>query len=209
MNRAVIICAAKIKNYQFLKTLLKNDDYFIFCDGGLNHQKELNVSPDLIIGDFDSYTQPVNSRAETIVLPREKDDTDSIFAAKEAVRRGAKSILLLGVIGGRLDHSIANLSILIKLQKLNIPASIIDNYSQIELVDSNPKFIPDTFPFFSLLNITGECQGVNIQNAKWELTDGKIECNYQYAVSNQVIKGKQAKVWVSKGTALLIKDFEE
>ena len=61
--------------------------FFIYCDCGLRHQKALGAEPDLIVGDFDSHEKPETDR-ETIVLPVKKDDTDTVFAAKEAMRRG-------------------------------------------------------------------------------------------------------------------------
>ena len=55
MKTAVIFGAAPIKNYETVKKYISDDDFFIFCDGGLVHQKELDIAPDLIIGDFDSF----------------------------------------------------------------------------------------------------------------------------------------------------------
>ena len=82
-SRCVIFGAAKIQNYEQIKKNLLPDDFFVFCDGGLAHSKELKIEPDLIVGDFDSFEKP-DTNSETIVLPCEKDDTDSFFAVKEA-----------------------------------------------------------------------------------------------------------------------------
>ena len=111
MGRCVIVGGAEIQDYDRLRTALHDTDYYIFCDSGLKHLEPLGVLPDLIVGDFDSHPVP-HLPVETIRLPREKDDTDTMFAAREAQRRGFSEVLLLGAIGRRLDHSLGNVAIL-------------------------------------------------------------------------------------------------
>ena len=118
---------------------------------------------------------------------------------------GFEEFLLVGVIGARLDHTLANLSILLMLDTAGKSAKAVDDYSEMEIVSSGPAFIEDTYSFFSLLNITGEAEGVTIENAKYPLENAAIECDYQYAVSNEVLPGKVARVSVAKGRLLLIK----
>jgi len=204
MRRCVIIGGAGIERYDSVRARLRDDDYFVFCDSGLRHAEGLGASPDLIVGDFDSHENP-HMDVETIVLPREKDDTDTFFAAKEMLSHGFEEFLLVGVIGARLDHTLANLSILLMLDTAGKSAKAVDDYSEMEIVSSGPAFIEDTYSFFSLLNITGEAEGVTIENAKYPLENAAIECDYQYAVSNEVLPGKVARVSVAKGRLLLIK----
>jgi len=204
MRRCVIIGGAGIERYDIVRARLRDDDYFVFCDSGLRHAEGLGASPDLIVGDFDSHENP-HMDVETIVLPREKDDTDTFFAAKEMLSHGFEEFLLVGVIGARLDHTLANLSILLMLDTAGKNAKAVDDYSEMEIVSSGPAFIEETYSFFSLLNITGEAEGVTIENAKYPLENAAIECDYQYAVSNEVLPGKVARVSVAKGRLLLIK----
>lgn len=205
MRRCVIVGGADINNYEYIKTRITENDYVVFCDSGLKHMKELGVSPSLIVGDFDSYINP-NLDVETIVLPCEKDDTDTVFAVKEAIKRDFEEFLLIGVIGARLDHTLGNVSILLYLESLSKKGVIIDDYSDMEIVSNIPVLIDDSYAFFSLLNITGEAKGVTIRNAKYPLDNAEITCEYQYAVSNEVISGKTAEVSVQNGKLLLIKD---
>lgn len=208
MSRCVIIGGAKIKDYDRVLNYLKEDDFFIFCDGGLNHLKKLNVPPHLIVGDFDSHKNP-NLPVETIVLPCEKDDTDTVFAVKEALKRNFSDFLLLGVIGQRLDHTLGNVSILLMLHSLQKTAKIVDDYSEITIVSENAVSIDDSCKYFSLLNISGKAKGVFIEGAKYPLNDAEITCDYQYGISNEVLPGKTAKVWVKDGMLLLIKVTNE
>lgn len=205
MKRCVIIGGAAIKQYDSIKTKLHKDDFNIFCDSGLSHMKSLEISAHLIVGDFDSHENPHYDGIETIVLPSEKDDTDTVFAVKEAIKRGYDDFLLIGVIGARLDHTLGNVSILLKLHSLGKKAVIIDDYSEMEIVADKSVYIDDHYKFFSLLNISGVARGVNIKNAKYPLKDAEISVEYQYGISNEVIFGKKAEVFLSEGKLLLIK----
>lgn len=205
MKRCVIVGGADIGNYAYIREALTADDYVVFCDSGLRHMEQLRARPSLIVGDFDSHENP-HLDAETIVLPCEKDDTDTVYAVKEAVRRGFDTFLLVGVVGGRLDHTLGNVSILLYLDAIGKKGVIIDDYSEMEIVSSAPVHISDAYAFFSLLNITGCARGISIQNAKYPLENGEITCEYQYGVSNEVLPGKTATVSLREGKLLLIKD---
>jgi thiamine pyrophosphokinase len=208
MKRCVIIGGAPINDYGFIKSKINEDDFIAVCDCGLRHLPHLCVEPDLIVGDFDSYEAP-KARCEIITLPCEKDDTDTFFAVKEALRRGFDEFLLLGVIGGRLDHSLGNISILLYLDSLGKRALACDDHSEIEIVSDNAAYIPDSYLYFSLLNVSGIARGITIKNAKYPLDNASIECEYQYGVSNETLKGKTAEVSVGEGRLLLIKIVKE
>ena len=204
MKRCVIIGGAQIINYDKIKEHLNKDDFNIFCDSGLRHEEELKLKPDLIVGDFDSYKNP-DTDIETIVLPCEKDDTDTVYAVKEALKRGFDEVLLIGVVGARLDHTLGNVSILLMLDSAGKKAKIVDDYSEMEIVSDKPVFIDDSFLYFSLLNISGLARGIDIENAKYPLKNAEITCEYQYGISNEVLPGKLAKVSLKEGRLLLIK----
>ncbi len=206
MNRCVIIGAAKISDYRKIRKYFRPDDFFIVCDGGLDHIEKLGINPNLIVGDFDSHENP-NLDVETIVLPHEKDDTDSVFALKTALSRGFKDFLFAGMIGGRLDHTLGNISMLLKCREEKVRALMLDDYSEIEIVGQEEIKIEDKFSYFSLLNISGTARGVTIKDALYNLENAEIPITYQYGVSNEVPKGKTAKVSVKEGCLLLIKDW--
>lgn len=206
MSRCVIIGASDINNVEFVRSVLKDDDYCIFCDAGIRHKEALCVSPSLIVGDFDSADNP-DLDVETIVLPCEKDDTDTFYAVKEGIKRGFTEFLLLGVIGRRLDHTLGNVSILLYLHKKGFNAQIIDDYSIMEIACEKEKKIAPLYPYFSLTNISGDVSGVTIKNAKYELNDADISCDYQYALSNETVDQKAATVSIKNGKMLLLKLF--
>lgn len=206
MKRCVIIGGADIGNYSRIRSLLSDNDFYISCDCGLKHSDGLGITPDLIIGDFDSAENPMLP-IETLVLPHRKDDTDTVYAVKEAVRRGFEEFLLLGVTGNRLDHTLGNIYILVMLDSLGKKAEIADDYSLISLVGAETAYIGSEFEYFSLVNITGLAKGISIKNAEYNLENAEITPGYQYGVSNEPLKGKTAEVSVAEGRLLLIKDF--
>ena len=206
MRRCVIVGGADISNYDRIIAHIKSDDFVIFCDSGLKHMEKLAVKPSLIVGDFDSHENP-RLDVETIVLPCEKDDTDTVFAVKEAIKRGYKEFLLIGVIGARLDHTLGNVYILEYLDQLGYKGRIVDDFSDMELVKDTPVLIDDSYSYFSVLNITGTLQDITIENAKYPLQNAAIQSGHQYGISNEVLKGKTASVRINVGKGLLIRVF--
>lgn len=206
MSKCVIIGGADIYNYDRVKKHLCPDDFYIFCDSGLRHLSSLGADADLIVGDFDSHPIP-ETKTETIILPCEKDDTDTMFAVKEGIRRGFEIFLFLGVIGGRIDHTLGNLSALLYLQSRGKKALLVDDFSEISVVAGDEELVDDSFSYFSLLNISGAAKGITVENAKFPLKDAEITCEYPYGVSNEVIKGKTARVKVKEGRLLLVKVY--
>lgn len=204
MKRCVIVGGADINNYEYTRSEIQCDDFIVFCDSGIKHLESLQVKPGLIVGDFDSHENP-HLDVETIVLPCEKDDTDTVFAVKEAMKQGYTDFLLIGVIGARLDHTLANVSILLYLDSNDANGKIIDDYSEMEIVSDHPAFITDDYSYFSLLNIFGKASGITIADAKYPLDNAEISCDYQYGISNEVNRGEVAEVTVRYGKLLLIK----
>ena len=102
--------------------------------------------------------------------------------------------------------TMANLSILLWLYRRGKRAAALDDYSELEIVGSGPAYIPDRYPYFSLLCVDGPASGISVRNAKFPLEDGVIAPEYQYGVSNEVLPGRTAEVSVREGCLLLIKD---
>ena len=207
MRRCVIVGGADIGDYERVSAYIGEDDYVIYCDSGLKHRANLCRQPNLIVGDFDSHENP-HLDIETIVLPCEKDDTDTVFAVKEAVKRGFTDFLLIGVVGARLDHTLGNIYVLEYLSSLGLTGKIVDDYSEMEYVTSSSAFVDDSFAYFSTINISGITRRISIENAKYPLDNAEIQSGYQYGISNEVLPGKTAKITVGEGSVLLIKVFK-
>lgn len=126
--RAVIIGNGEIRDYTYIKSLIKPDDFIICADGGLRHTKSLGISPDLAVGDFDSYGKSEN--IESIVYPSHKNLTDGEIAVDYALENGYSDILMLAMTGTRLDHTFTNIFQLAK--KGNI--TLIDDDNEVYFI---------------------------------------------------------------------------
>ena len=209
MNKCVVVGGATIENYEFVRKHIHEADYVIYCDCGLSHMKKLGALPSLIVGDFDSHENP-HMDTETIVLPTEKDDTDTVYAVKEGIKRGFTEFILVGVLGNRFDHSLGNLAILMMLEAKGVSGMIVDDYSEITVLSSGGKEnVADDCKFFSVLAAGGDAHGVTIENAKYNIENADIITNFPLGVSNEVPKGNTAQISLSQGRLFLIKVFNE
>lgn len=212
--RCVVVGGVPISCYERARGFIKNDDFVIYCDSGLKHLEGLGAAPALIIGDWDSYDDP-HMDVETITLPVAKDDTDTVYAVREGMKRGFSDFILLGAVGARLDHTLVNVYILTTLANRGCHGMIVDDYSEMELISSckdedgtirpGRATVEDKYPFFSLIAPEGEACGVSIRNAKFGINGASIGPDYQYATSNEVLPGKSAEITVEDGRLLLIK----
>lgn len=112
MSRCVIICASPYNQPKFIRNSINSNDYIICADGGFDTALKAGIIPHLIIGDFDSSKIVDNHNCKKVVLPTEKDDTDSVYCVRYAINHGYSEFLILGATGGRVDHMYANFSIL-------------------------------------------------------------------------------------------------
>lgn len=206
MRRCVVIGNGLIENEEKVRSYIRNDDFILACDGGLHYLERWGWKPDWAVGDFDSANTP-EADVETTVLPQEKDDTDTEHALHEAVNRGFREFLLLGMLGGRWDHTLGNIYLLRYLYLQGCRAYLADGQTMMEIVGREAVSIPDTVRYFSLLAIDGEADGVTIRGAKYPLEDACISCDRQYGISNEVCPGKTATVRVEKGCLLLIRTW--
>lgn len=206
MSRCVIVGNARINNYALIKKYIKEDDFFVYCDGGLKHVNKIGREPNLIIGDFDSHEKP-DTDTEIIELPCEKDDTDTCYAMKECINRGFDEFLFVGVIGERFDHTYGNISLLLKLDELNLKGVILDDYSEMSIVSKKGTTVKGDISYFSLLTLSEVSKGVTITGAKYNLDEAEISNSYQYGISNELIDGQETKVFCHDGKLLLIKVF--
>lgn len=203
MSRFVIIGGAEIRNYELIRSYFRPSDYYVYCDCGLKHQESLGVRPDLVIGDFDSHAKP-DDLHNVIVLPVVKDDTDTIFAVKEGIRRGYEDFLLVGATGGRQDHNLGNIYALLMLKNAGKSVLMIDDWSEMSIIAAGETVrVKRGWRFFSLLNIGGVARGISITGAKYELNNGEIHPDYQYGISNEVTSD-EAVITLAEGNLLLV-----
>lgn len=177
--------------------------FVIAADGGLDKLNALHITPDLILGDFDSLEdRPMGENVLT--FPVEKDDTDTMLAIKEAVKRGYKTLYISGGVGGRLDHTIANIQSLWFADRLGVRAFLVGQGQTLTvLTDGEASFSADCRGKISLFSMGDRADGVTVKGVKYETEGITLSGSFPLGVSNE-FTGRAAQVKVEKGTLLLI-----
>ena len=137
MPRCVIFTAGDQHGIEKHEIGLRHDDFVICCDAGYRLAQRLGVRPDLLLGDFDSYTGALPEDIPVQRYIRDKDDTDTVIAVRYALEHGYDSILLVAATGGRLDHLLGNLQILafISEKAPGTAAEILGSHERVWLLD--------------------------------------------------------------------------
>lgn len=181
----------------------RDGDFVIAADGGLKYLEQLNIIPDIIVGDFDSLGR-VPSGSNVIVLPCEKDDTDMSFAACEGLKRGYKHFRLYGASGGRFDHTLSNIALLASLSRQGAAASMSAGETTISAItDSELHFPADAEGYVSVFSHSDVSVGVNIKNLKYQLCDYTLESTSVIGTSNEFL-GVESSISVAHGTLVVL-----
>lgn len=175
----------------------ENADIVIAADAGWRTAKQLNIEPDIFLGDFDSADAPVGKAV--LQLPKEKDDTDTFYAARKAIELGAKEVVILGGLGGRFDHTLANLHTLLFLQQAGVNAMLADEKTEITILSAGNHTIAARPNFYLSLFPVGECaQGITLRGVKYPLTEAVLTHTYPVGVSNE-FAAEKAEICLKKG----------
>ncbi len=175
----------------------------ICADCGYHHAKKLGIVPDVLMGDFDSYTEPLPPDCSILVHPAEKDDTDTALAVQYAAERGYTEFHMYGVFGGkRPEHSIANLQTLhgMALQGLT---GVLHHGNTTVRVQRGRAVYPRFKGMLSVFALTEVCTGVTLHGVKYPLERVELHSSYPLGVSNE-ITADFAEVSVDTGLLLIV-----
>lgn len=177
--------------------------FVIAADGGLRHLDKSGISPDLIMGDFDSLGH-IPKRENVIYHKPEKNDTDTMLAVKHALEMGAETILIYGGLGGRFDHSIANLQTLHYIANHGAMGFLIGGGSVCTVIRGGAvAFDEGMRGFISVFSMTEVSAGVCLTGLKYPLCDYDISCDFPLGVSNE-FTGLPATISVKRGALAII-----
>ena len=201
MKKCVIFCAARCNG---LLASIGQGDHVIAADGGLEHTKKLGISPDEILGDFDSlgYT-PSDAR----VFPVEKDDTDAMLAVRRGISLGFREFWLYGSLDGpRLDHTVANFQTLQFLCDNGAFGYLIGEDYLVTVVKNGSL----TFPAgcegtVSVFCLGADARGVTLEGLYYPLENGTLTAGFPLGVSNH-FTGQKARLSVAEGSLLVLWD---
>ena len=183
------------------------DDLVIAADSGLENARALGLSIAAVVGDYDSlgHAPDVDADVEVVTVPTEKDVTDTQLAVEYALQKGAKEIAILGGLGGRLDHTLANISILEDLLAKGVRATIADGQNRVRLLHNDSTILPRSpYQYLSMLSLDPLSKGVEIEGVKYPLKKAKLHRTMGgFGVSNE-ITGNCCFISVRKGTLLIV-----
>ncbi len=187
----------------------KKDDLIIAADAGWRNAKECGVTPQILVGDFDSLGEPdVPDDTEVIHLPAEKDDTDTQVAVRIALERGAGEIVIIGGLDGRLDHTLSSLAILEYLDLKHVHALITSGKNRAHFLRNNSTLIARSdFRYLSLIAADAKVKGVTVEGCKYPLKRATLTRLNQYAVSNE-ITGNCTLIDVRRGGVWIVESRE-
>lgn len=210
--RYVIISGGHIDDVFALSYLKGNKyDIMLVADAGMNFCDRNGIVPNVIAGDFDSVASESLSKfsqmdeVEVLQLNPIKDDTDTEFVIREAIRRGATEITILGATGTRLDHVLANVYLLGIGLEAGVKIQLVDAHNRIRMIEDSLEISKEKQfgDFVSVLPVKGDAKGVTLEGMKYPLKDADIACFSSLGVSNE-ITDLVAKISVKQGTLLVI-----
>lgn len=201
MKRCVIFCAGEEGPMDFS---FEPDDFYICCDAGLSAAQKLGVTPHLLVGDFDSLGCAPPCDLPVLRFPVEKDDTDSMLAVREGLRRGFRRFALLFSLGGRLDHTVANIQTLAFLLERRAEGILIGPSDTARLLHNGGTAIARREGFtLSVFAFGGPAKGVTLTGVQYPLADAAVDTSFPIGVGNHIVAAS-AGVSVAEGTLLLI-----
>jgi len=166
-------------------------------DRGVYRLLKIGITPTVAFGDYDSVTEDElawmrQQTNELHIFPREKDQTDLEIAISWALEQKPKLIRIFGATGGRLDHGLANIQMLLKGLAAEIEMCIVDNKNEITVKKVGTHIIEENenFPYVSFVPVTETVEGITLRGFKYSLTNKTIEWGSTLCISNELIVEK-------------------
>ncbi len=210
MNKKIAIIAnGSLRNPDFNKNLLEGTDLIICADGGANFAYKINVFPDYIIGDLDSISYEALSFFEKnektkIIKDTNKDKTDLELALDKAKSLKPEEIIIIGAIGSRIDHTLANIFSLMQIPS-EIKAKIVDEKNTLELINSSKEITDFESEIVSIIPLT-DVYDLNYKGMKWNVKNKNTSLGW-FGISNKIVENN-AKIEFKKGKLLVIRTRE-
>lgn len=206
--RAIIIANGQIHDSDFYRSQVAPTDLVICADGGASNALALGLQPQAVIGDLDSLDESLRSQLEKmhcqfIVHPAGKDETDLELAVKYATEQGAQEMLILGALGDRLDHALANVLLLALPELRSVKAKIIAGKQEVFLIRDEALIAGQVGDTLSLLPLTEQVTGIYTAGLEYPLGNGTLYLGPTRGVSN-TLTAPQARIIVGQGLLLAV-----
>ncbi len=192
--------------------LLKTADLIIAADSGAGHLKKTGVLPHVIIGDLDSIDPDTlrffkKSKIPVHAYPRRKNRTDTELCLAYAQNQGATHITLLGATGTRMDHTLANILLLVPLADAGIRIRIMDAHNEICVVKDRLKLSGSPGDLVSLIPLTAEVTGLTLTGLAYPLQNHTLKMSATTGISNY-FSDSAARISMTSGMLLVIRSMD-
>ncbi len=209
-----VIAGGQIRNLSFFQAKLSelNPSGIICADSGAGHLYSIGIIPHVIIGDMDSLTAEMleyfkERGCKIIRYPEAKDETDTQLALEYAFGMAPDEIYLFGAIGTRIDHTLANISLLVYGAKKGMNVRFIDEWCEASIVSRELVIDGEPGQTVSLLPFSDVVKGITLDGFEYPLKDGVMEVGRPYGISNR-LTSKRGVISVSTGYLLVIRYFK-
>ena len=207
-KRAVVFVNGVMEDHQVVQSMLVADDYLVAVDGGLCHLRTIGVLPHLLIGDLDSVDE---GEVEALQLsgvqikpyPVEKEETDLELTLLALAGQGFEEIRVVAALGGRLDQTLANLSLLELPGLEDVDVRLDDGHEEILIIRGSIKIEGRPGDTISLLAKDGCTNGIVTEGLKYPLNRETLCPNRTRGISNEMLS-EQAFVRVTSGRLLCV-----
>lgn len=189
-----------------IKVVPVSGDYVIAADGGYKYIKKCGIVPDYILGDFDSLGYVPDER-DVEVHPVMKDDTDTMIAILHGMNRGYKNFIIYGGLGGRLDHTMANIQSLAFLAAKGCTGILMGIKENVTVTNKSIAFSDDFIGTVSVFSHDNISLGVKETGLLYTIDNFTMENQMVRGISNEFI-GKKAEISVEHGTLMIIWESE-
>lgn len=201
--RCIIISAGIISDYNEMKKYINDDDYIIAADGGYRHLDALGAACNYVLGDFDSIDNVPVLADE--VFSSDKDDTDTMLAIKHGLLKGFDDFVILGGLGGRLDHTIANISSLEYLKSHGAHGLLADESTIVRMVCAGDKVVPMMHDgYFSIFPYGVEHAKISISGVKYPLSRHTLHSDFPLGVSNEITDFDAFDLTIHEGKIMVV-----
>ena len=180
-------------------------DLIVCADTAYLAAKKEEIVPHAVIGDFDhaEHEDQLSGEKKVLRFSSVKDDTDTMLCVKYALNRGAREIVIVGGIGGRLDHTFANIQTLSFIRTHGAVGTILDGDHLVTVVSSYVTLKKGAYDYASVFALDPVCRDITLKGFKYEGDHLDLTSDFPLGVSNE-ITAEKAEISVGEGTLLVI-----
>ena len=210
-----IVAGGPLSDLRFLRRrmLEANPAEVICADGGARHLLALGLTPRTVVGDMDSLEPELldtlrEGGTRILSYPARKDETDTELALRYALEQKPAEIEIHGALGGRIDHTLANISLLVMAAREGIKTRLMEATTELFVISGQEQIDGSPGEIISLFPLTTEVKGITLEGFEYPLEKATMEIGKPYGISNRLLDNR-GTITIASGYLLVVKSREE